>query len=227
MRPILFPALLAALLAACGGEPPPLDGDAQRSGYAVGYQLGASLKPGAGALDAEAVAAGMRDALAGRPARLDQAARDAALARYGASRRAQQQAQAQTNLAAGRAYLDKHRGQDGVVALKSGVQYRILEAGQGDPPKRGDTVVAHYRGRLLDGTEFDSSYKRGKPETFRVGRVIPGWQEVLVRMKPGARWEVAVPPDSAYGARGVPGVIGPNQTLLFEIHLLEVKRAGG
>ncbi len=228
MYKLLVPAVLAAFLAGCSDAPrSSLDGDAQRIGYAVGYQLGTSLGSDAASLDAEAVAAGMEDALAGRSPRLDEAARDAALARYGEQRRATRAARAEANRQAGAAYLEKRRAQAGVKALPSGVQYRVVEAGRGRPPKRGDTVVAHYRGTLLDGTEFDSSYARGRPETFKVASVIPGWQEVLLRMRPGARWEVAIPPAAAYGARGIPGVIGPQQTLLFEIHLLEVRPAGG
>ena len=110
--------------------------------------------------------------------------------------------------------------------MPNGLQYRIVRGGEGPAPSAEDQVVVHYRGRLLDGTEFDSSYRRGEPAEFPVGGVIPGWQAVLREMPVGSRWEVWIPAELAYGERGAGGAIGPNQTLHFEIELIEIRPAG-
>ena len=110
--------------------------------------------------------------------------------------------------------------------LDSGVQYRVIESGSGRSPTVDDTVIVHYRGWLLDGTEFDSSYSRGEPTEVALGRVIEGWKAALPQMREGGHWEVWIPAGEAYGEQGAPGAIGPNQTLRFEIQLLEVKEAG-
>ena len=110
--------------------------------------------------------------------------------------------------------------------MPDGLQYRILRAGDGPKPSADDQVVVHYRGRLLDGTEFDSSYRRGEPAEFVVGGVIPGWQAALMAMPTGSRWEVWIPAALAYGERGAGGAIGPNQALYFEIELIAIKPAG-
>jgi FKBP-type peptidyl-prolyl cis-trans isomerase FklB len=110
-----------------------------------------------------------------------------------------------------------------VVALPSGLQYKVITAGQGKQPKSTDTVVAHYRGTLINGTEFDSSYQRNEPATFPVGGVIKGWQEALLLMKEGAKWQIFIPADLAYGPRGAGASIGPNEVLIFDIELLSVK----
>ena len=126
------------------------------------------------------------------------------------------------NRATGEKFLAENKSRDGVVALDSGLQYRVVEAGAGESPTETDTVVVHYRGRLLDGTEFDSSYGRGEPTEFGVGQVIVGWQQALQLMTVGAKWEVWIPAGLAYGAEG-PASIGPNQTLHFDIELIEIK----
>jgi FKBP-type peptidyl-prolyl cis-trans isomerase FklB len=128
---------------------------------------------------------------------------------------------AEKNLWDGRAFLAKNRQQPGVITSMSGLQYKILAAGSGKRPGPRDRVTVHYRGRLLDGTEFDSSYRRNKPTTLAVQGVIRGWTEALLMMKPGARWQLFIPPDLAYGEKNMPG-IGPNATLIFDIELLSV-----
>lgn len=122
----------------------------------------------------------------------------------------------------GRAFLRENGSKEGVTTQPSGLQYRVLQRGQGARPQANAEVTVHYRGRLIDGTEFDSSYRRGQPATFPVRGVIAGWVEALQLMREGDRWELAIPPDLAYGAAGAPPVIGPNQTLLFEVELLRV-----
>ena len=127
-----------------------------------------------------------------------------------------------SNLAIGQAFLEQNKKQPGVKVLASGLQYKVITEGKGAKPKLSDTVTVDYQGRLLNGKEFDSSYKIGKPVTFKVSEVIPGWTEALQLMKTGATWEVYIPSKLAYGERGVGGPIGPNQTLIFKIHLIAV-----
>ena len=122
--------------------------------------------------------------------------------------------------------MAKNKSQPGVKTLASGLQYKVIKAGQGKAPSASDSVTVNYEGKLINGTVFDSSYKRNKPITFPVNGVIKGWQTVLTMMKPGATWEVAIPANLAYGAAGVPGSeIGPNETLLFKINLVSVNSA--
>jgi FKBP-type peptidyl-prolyl cis-trans isomerase FklB len=127
------------------------------------------------------------------------------------------------NKAEADAFFKENKTKEGVVTLESGLQYKVLKSGKGKSPKLSSTVVTNYAGRLLDGTEFDSSYKRGTPFTTKITGVIKGWTEVLQLMKEGDKWEVYIPADLAYGERGSPPVIGPNQALIFTMELLEVK----
>ncbi len=129
--------------------------------------------------------------------------------------------------AKGQAFLDANKKKPGVTALPNGLQYEVLQAGDpnGIKPTAADTVVVHYSGTLIDGTKFDASYDRGEPATFPLGGVIRGWTEILQLMTKGAKWKVAIPGDLAYGERGAGGVIGPNATLIFDIELLDIKKA--
>lgn len=136
---------------------------------------------------------------------------------------AQAQNKAARNLTAGQAFLAANKQKSDVKVLPSGLQYTVVRAGTGKRPKASDRVVVHYRGSSIGGKEFDSSYSRGQPATFPVNRVIPGWTEALQIMRTGAKWRIAIPPDLAYGRRGAGGAIGPNETLLFDIELLEIK----
>jgi len=131
---------------------------------------------------------------------------------------------AQDNKAAGEAYLAENKKKEGVKVTASGLQYEVLKAGSGKQPKATDTVVVHYRGTLIDGTEFDSSYKRGQPIDFPLNRVIPGWTEGVQLMQEGAKYRFVIPSGLAYGPRGTPGgPIGPDATLIFEVELLKVQ----
>ncbi|MBS0290387.1 MAG: FKBP-type peptidyl-prolyl cis-trans isomerase [Proteobacteria bacterium] len=138
--------------------------------------------------------------------------------------KAELKAQAEKNLTAGQKFLDDNKKKKDVVALPDGLQYRIIKEGKGDSPKATDVVTTHYRGKLIDGTEFDNSYNRGEPVKFAVNGVIPGWTEALQLMKPGAKWEIFIPPKLAYGENGVNQIIGPNSTLVFEVELLSVEK---
>jgi FKBP-type peptidyl-prolyl cis-trans isomerase len=131
-------------------------------------------------------------------------------------------AEAQKNLTEGEVFLAENLKKQGVKALPSGLQYKVITEGSGKKPQANDTVTVHYRGTLIDGTEFDSSQGRGKPATFRADRVIAGWKEALKMMKEGAKWQLFVPPQLGYGERST-GRIGPNSVLIFEIELISIK----
>jgi FKBP-type peptidyl-prolyl cis-trans isomerase len=122
------------------------------------------------------------------------------------------------------AYLAANAKKEGVTALPSGLQYKVIVAGTGEKPKATDRVTTHYRGTLIDGTEFDSSYSRGEPATFEVGGVIKGWTEALQLMPVGSKWQIVVPSELAYAERGAGEEIGPNATLLFEIELISIQK---
>jgi FKBP-type peptidyl-prolyl cis-trans isomerase FklB len=137
--------------------------------------------------------------------------------------------QMQTNTsdakAKGQAFLEANKNKKGVTVLPDGLQYKIITEGKGKKPQLSDVVVVNYAGKLINGTEFDSSYKRGEPATFPVGAVIPGWVEVLQMMPVGSKWEVYIPSDLAYGEQGAPPAIGPNEALVFTIELLDAKKS--
>ena len=130
---------------------------------------------------------------------------------------------ADKNKKEGEAFLAENKAKEGVVTLPSGLQYRILKLGDGRKPAETDSVECHYRGTLIDGTEFDSSYPTGKPATFKVTGVIPGWTEALKLMPVGSKWQIFIPPQLAYGDRGAGRDIGPNATLIFELELLAIQ----
>jgi FKBP-type peptidyl-prolyl cis-trans isomerase FklB len=128
------------------------------------------------------------------------------------------------NKSQGDTFLSENKKRKEIKTTKSGLQYRVIKSGSGSAPKAEDTVTTHYRGTLIDGTEFDSSYSRGQPATFKVNGVIKGWTEALQMMQPGAKWELYVPSTLAYGEHGVGNIIGPNATLIFEVELVSVEK---
>jgi FKBP-type peptidyl-prolyl cis-trans isomerase len=134
-----------------------------------------------------------------------------------------QKKESEANIAAGKKFLEENKKKKGVTVTASGLQYEVVKQGNGATPKATDTVKVHYKGTLLDGTEFDSSYKRGQPASFPVNGVIKGWTEALQLMKVGDTFKLVIPADLAYGERGAGGMIGPNATLVFEVELLGVE----
>jgi FKBP-type peptidyl-prolyl cis-trans isomerase FklB len=128
---------------------------------------------------------------------------------------------AEENLEKGKKFRDANGQKKGVTTLDNGLQYKILSAGEGESPTAEQKVEVHYRGRLINGEEFDSSFKRDKPAQFSLNAVVPGFREAITRMKPGAKWEVVIPPELAYGKKGAGRAIGPNETLIFEIEYLK------
>jgi len=171
---------------------------------------------------------GMKDGLAGaKPLLTDDEAKATMVALQADLRKKQEekmQAEAEVNKTKGEAFLADNKTKQGVVTLPSGLQYKILTEGTGPKPAVTDTVVCNYKGTLLDNTEFDSSYKRGQPATFPVSGVIKGWTEALQLMPVGSKWQLFIPSELAYGARGGPGGgIGPNATLVFEVELMSIQ----
>ncbi len=221
--------LVLGLVIGCGhasaDETAKLATPQERLGYALGYQLAQGLKSRSVDLDAQALSRAIVDVLTGRTPALTRQEMQAVMTGYQQQLAARRELAAEKNRNEGEAFLAENRKKPGVVTLPSGVQYKVLRPGTGVTPTARDTVVANYRGTLIDGTQFDSSYDRGEPVTFPMHEVIQGWQEVLPLMKAGARWQVVVPADLAYGEHGAGGVIGPNQTLIFDIELLDVKPA--
>ncbi len=210
------------------GDKPTLKSTEEKASYSIGLNIGKNLKKeasGAG-LDPALVLQGIKDGLAGAALLTDQEmkeAMDAFRTSMMARRKDQAKNAAEKNLKEGEAFLAENGKKEGIVTLPSGLQYKVIKEGAGATPKATDTVATHYRGTLLDGTEFDSSYKRGEPATFEVTGVIPGWTEALQKMKVRAKWQLFVPAKLAYGERGAGADIGPNSTLIFEVELLEIK----
>jgi FKBP-type peptidyl-prolyl cis-trans isomerase len=195
--------------------------------YALGMNLGTSLHRQSVPVDPNILLRGLKDSLAGGKTLLTEDQAKAALTEVQNEMRKKQQEQMQaageTNKKEGDAFLAANKGKEGIVALPSGLQYKILTPGTGPKPTAADTVVCNYRGTLINGTEFDSSYKRGQPATFPVSGVIKGWTEALPLMAVGSKWQLFIPSDLAYGERAPGPEIGPNSTLIFEVELLSIQ----
>jgi len=199
----------------------------ERSSYAIGIDIGRGLKGQGVDIDPQIVARGIGDALAGGKLMMSDKELHETLAELQKIVAAQQvdltARASQKNKKEGEAFLAENKKKDGVQTLASGLQYKVLKTGTGATPTKTDVVTTHYRGTLLDGTEFDSSYARGEPAKFPVGGVIKGWTEALQLMKVGDKWRLFVPSDLAYGERGAGEDIPPNAVLIFDIELLDVK----
>ena len=189
-------------------------------GMNIGSNVGANLKKQSVDVDPELLSQGLKDALAGGKTLLTE---DEAKAALMAMQQEKMQQAAGKNKSEGDAFLAANKAKEGVVTLPSGLQYKILKAGTGPKPTASDTVVCNYRGTLIDGKEFDSSYKRGQPATFPVSGVIKGWTEALQLMPVGSKWQLFVPSSLGYGDRGAGGEIGPGATLIFEVELMSIQ----
>ncbi len=201
--------------------------EAQRVSYALGLEIGASVKRLDTEIDLGALLQGIQDTLTGhRPLLTDAEAaqvREEFAAKYREAQAAKAREAADKNLAEGTAFLEQNRAKEGVTSTPSGLQYLVIRQGEGPRPTVRDRVRVHYRGTLLDGTEFDSSYRRGEPAVFEVGDVISGWVEALQLMPVGSTYRLFIPPHLAYGPRGAGPLIGPNATLIFEVELLGIE----
>jgi FKBP-type peptidyl-prolyl cis-trans isomerase FklB len=198
-----------------------------KASYSIGYDIGETFKKQNVELNPDTLFSGLKDALAGKEAALSKEDREKTLQAFQKEMMEKQIAAskeaATKNAAEGEKFLTENKKKDGVKTTASGLQYKVLKEGSGAAPKETDTVVTNYRGTLIDGTEFDSSYKRNEPASFPVNRVIKGWTEALQLMKPGAKYQLFIPSSLAYGERGAGQLIGPNATLIFEVELLSIK----
>jgi FKBP-type peptidyl-prolyl cis-trans isomerase len=201
--------------------------DKDKQSYAIGMNIGATMRRQSVDIDPAILERGLNDALAGGKTLLTEDEAKAVMTSLQAEVRKAQEEKAQvaadTNKKEGDAFLAENKTKEGVVALPSGLQYKVLTEGSGPKPTANDSVVCNYRGTLLNGTEFDSSYKHGQPITIPVGRVIKGWSEALQLMPVGSKWQLFIPPDLAYGPRGAGNDIGPDATIVFEVELLSIQ----
>ncbi len=192
----------------------------QRAGYALGYNIGRNFADGLFAVDVDQLARGFKDAMAGNEQALTDEQLQAAMTQM---QQAMTRRVATKNQAASKKFLAENAQRKDVTVTESGLQYVVIEKGEGAKPTETDTVTVHYHGTLPDGRVFDSSRERGEPATFPLNRVIPGWTEGLQLMEEGAKYKLYIPSDLAYGQRGAPrSIIGPNQALVFEVELLKV-----
>lgn len=200
-----------------------LDSQDARVSYALGLQIGQGLKQDGVPIDIKAFSMAIEDVLAGKEPQLSTEDMQAALTAFQQQQVEARAAMGSENIKKGKAFMAVNGKKDGVTQTDSGIQYRVLAAGSGKKkPGPTDSVTVHYKGTLINGEEFDSSYSRGEPATFPLNRVIQGWQQIMPMMVEGAKWEVVIPADLAYGERGSQGGIGPHETLVFEIELITV-----
>ncbi len=195
--------------------------------YAAGMMFGNSIKRANFEVDPDLIATAIKEVLAGKPTKFDEKKmNDIIHAAVNASQQeaaAKREKESAENKKKGDDFLAANAKKEGIKTLPDGLQYKVIKEGTGATPKANDIIVANYRGKLINGTEFDSSYVRNQPLTSPVNRLIPGWTEALQMMKAGSKWELYIPSQLAYGERGSPPKIGPNEALIFEMELLEVK----
>jgi FKBP-type peptidyl-prolyl cis-trans isomerase FklB len=231
MKRALVPvaAILVASIAlpAMAAEPKKPTTTMEKVSYSLGVQLGRNLKAQDVEVDPALLLQGIKDGLAGTGILLSDEEIHATMTAFQQEvmnrQKAKMEAAATKNKADGETFMAANKTKPGVQTLADGLQYRVIKEGDGPTPKATDTVSVNYRGTLVDGTEFDSSYKRNVPASFPLNRVIKGWSEALQMMKVGSKWQIVIPPDLAYGIHGSSGVIPPNATLIFEVELLGIE----
>ena len=204
----------------------PLKDSKDKVSYSIGLNIGLNLKKQNVSINPDTLVLGLKDALAGKPQMTDEQVKETMTA-FEKEMIDKQKAAGVKNGADGEKFLAENKKKEGVKTTASGLQYKVVKEGSGAQPKEKDTVMANYRGTLIDGTEFDSSYTRGQPATFPVSGVIKGWTEALQIMKVGSKYQLFIPANLAYGERAMGPDIGPNSTLIFEVELLDVKPAAG
>jgi len=215
-------------LGACQSQngPASFDTEDQKASYGIGHQMGGQLAPAESHLDMAAFMAGIRDGVAGNDLAVPQEEVQVALQALNEAVQAEETLRmaeaAEANTAEGEAFLAENATKDGVMVTESGLQYEVITEGDGTSPTPENQVSIHYRGTLIDGTQFDSSYDRGQPATFGVMGVIPGFSEGLQLMSVGGHYRFFIPSDLGYGPNGSGRTIGPNATLIFEVEMLEI-----
>ena len=228
-----FIAILSCIFFAASAdaaETSVLKSQKEKLSYGIGLDMGRTLKSQSMEVDPNLVARGLQDAISNKKPLMTEEEIQAVMMEAQKGKRAatatESRAVGEKNLKEGAAFLAENKKKKGIVTLPSGLQYRILTEGKGKKPNAADTVTTHYKGTLIDGTEFDSSIRRGQPASFPVKGVIPGWTEALQLMPVGSKWELFVPSELAYGPRGAGAQIGPNATLIFEVELLSIQEEG-
>jgi FKBP-type peptidyl-prolyl cis-trans isomerase FklB len=205
-----------------------LDTDIQKLSYSIGVDLGNNIKKQGIDIDVTSMGQGIEDAMTNKPLKMTEEQMKDSLVKFQKDlmkKRSQQfEKQSDDNKSKGEVFLKENRSKQGVVALASGLQYKVLTKGSGAKPRKDDTVTVEYTGKLINGKVFDSTDKSGKPATFKLDQVIPGWTEALQLMPVGSTWELYVPSSLAYGSRNVGGLIGPNETLIFSVHLISIDK---
>ena len=210
-----------------GAEELTLKSQKEKLSYAIGVDMGSNFKKQSIDIDPDVLVRGLKDSLSGGKVLLTDeeilAVKTAFRQEMMKKQEEERKKLSEKNTTEGDAFLAENKKKEGVKILPSGLQYKVITEGSGKSPKETDTVTVNYRGTLIDGTEFDSSYKRGQPATFPVNGVIPGWTEALQLMKEGAKWQIVIPSNLAYGEKGAGNSIGPNAVLVFEVELISVK----
>jgi len=208
-------------------EKPELKDQKDKESYSLGYQFGQNLKFQALDINLDVYTSGIRDALGGKEPKMSQEEIRTTISelqkRVTAERQKELKEKGAKNLEESKKFLAENQKKERIKTLPSGLQYKVLTEGSGKTPKETDNVTVNYKGTLIDGTEFDSSYKRGQPASFQVNGVIKGWTEALQLMKEGSKWQLFIPPELGYGERGAGPQIPPNSTLIFEVELISVK----
>lgn len=221
---------LGFLAASAHAADPSLKTQKDKVSYSIGLDIGKNLKNQSIEIDPNLLARGIQDAISGGKPLLTEEEVQGVMTAFSQEMQskmaAKSKAAADKNQKEGEAFLAENKKKKDIVTLPSGLQYKVITAGKGKKPKATDTVTTHYRGTLIDGTEFDSSHKRGEPASFPVSGVIPGWTEALQLMPIGSKWQLFVPANLAYGPRGAGQQIGPNATLIFEVELLSIQEEG-
>jgi FKBP-type peptidyl-prolyl cis-trans isomerase FklB len=226
-RLIITTAILSLASIGFGEDKPQLKDLKDKVSYSVGLSVGSNFKKQGQDLNPDAVLAGLKDALSGKQPALSEKEMQETMEAWSKQMEDKQKAVGEKNVADGVKFLAENKSKSGVKTTASGLQYKVIKEGSGAQPKVTDTVTVHYRGTLINGTEFDSSYKRGQPASFPVNGVIKGWTEALQLMKAGSKYQLFIPSSLAYGERAAGADIAPNSTLIFEVELLDVKQPGG
>ena len=224
---------LTTLLSACndksGTDTVKLDSQTAKASYSIGSQLGSQVAQAKDMIDQDALILGFKDSMDGKELQINAEEMQKVMQTFQQAmlekQQSKQNALKETNKAEVDKFLAENKSKEGVKTTTSGLQYKVLKKGSGEAPKLTDTVVTHYSGTLINGKVFDSSYKRNSPATFPVNGVIKGWTEALQLMEVGSKWQLFIPAELAYGERGAGADIGPNQVLIFEIELLEIKKS--
>jgi FKBP-type peptidyl-prolyl cis-trans isomerase FklB len=219
---LITTAIVLLVLPAFAQEKIQLKDQKDKVSYSIGLNVGFNLSKQKVPVNPDALFAGVKDALAGKPQLTEEQVRDVMTA-FEKDMQEQQKAAGEKNAAEGTKFLEENKKKDGVKTTASGLQYKSLKEGDGPQPKASDTVTVNYRGTLTDGTEFDSSFKRNEPATFPLAGVIKGWTEGLQLMKKGSKYQFVIPANLAYGERSPGAGIPPNSTLVFEVELLDIK----